>query len=168
MKFIKILLYSYECEESYNNLNYNIISNLIDFKNILLNKQYEKIIENGNKYISFIKNFTDNNYKSTCFKNNFKTITNHKSNIHHLSKLSDGRLISCDNNGLLNIYKKDSYELQLSININKVWLSSFTELKDGRIIIYSGDKTMKIIKLIEDNKYNIKETLIGLLLLLIK
>ena len=95
------------------------------------------------------------NYKSNSFKNNFKTLKNHINRINHLSKLNDGRLISCGDDGLLNIYKKDSYELQLSIKEHSDGIRIFTQLNDGRIITCSYDKTMKIIKLIGEDKYQI-------------
>ena len=59
MKFIKILLYTCQYEEKQNNLNYNIIQNLKNFEKIFkLNKIeiYEKVYDEGNKYISFIQN----------------------------------------------------------------------------------------------------------------
>ena len=71
--------------------------------------------------------------KSNSFKNNFKTLKIHTSYVYHLSKLNDGRLISCGADWLLNIYKKDSYELQLSIKEHLNWILSFTQLNDGRI-----------------------------------
>ena len=46
------------------------------------------------------------NIKSNSFKNNFKTLKNHTYIVYHLSKLNDGRLISCGGDCLLNIYKK--------------------------------------------------------------
>ena len=59
----------------------------------------------------------------------------------------------------MNIYKKDTYDLQLSIKEHSSWINSFTELHDRRIITCSGDKTMKIIKLIGEDKYQIEQTL---------
>ena len=61
----------------------------------------------------------------------------------------------------MNIYKKDSYELQLSIKEHSSGIYSFTELHDRRIITCSFDKTMKIIKLIGEDKYQIEQTLQG-------
>ena len=61
----------------------------------------------------------------------------------------------------MNIYKKDTYDLQLSIKEHSDWIYSFTELHDRRIITCSGDKTMKIIKLIGEDKYQIEQTLQG-------
>ena len=54
MKFIKILLYTYQYEVKQNNLNYNIIQNLKNFEKIFItNKKelYERLNKEGNKYI---------------------------------------------------------------------------------------------------------------------
>ena len=94
-------------------------------------------------------------------KKNFKTLKNHTGYINHLSKLNDGRLASCSDDCNLNIYKKESFELQISIKPHSDWIYSFTELSDGRIITCFADKTMKIIKLIDEDKYKIEQTLKG-------
>ena len=101
-----------------NNLNYNIIKNIKNFEEILvLNKIkiYENIFKEGKKYISFLQNISFNNNQNNLLNNNFKTLNNHTNSINHLSKLKDGRLISGSLDNILNIYKKDTYELQLSI-----------------------------------------------------
>ena len=90
-----------------------------------------------------------------------KTLKNHTSYVYHISKLSDGRIISCSNDNSINIYKKDSYELETSIKEHKGCVYSVSELKDGRIISCSADKTMKIIKLLDDGKYKIDQELLG-------
>ncbi len=94
-------------------------------------------------------------------KQNFKTLKNHIGYINHLSILNDGRLASCSDDCTLNIYKKESFELQLSIKPHSDWVYSFTQLNDGRIIACCADKTMKIIKLLEEDKYQIEESLLG-------
>ena len=107
MKFIKILLYSYEYEENQNNLNYNIIQNLKNFeKKFKSNKIeiYERVYNEGKKYISLIQNLQ--NKKTNSFTTNFKILKNHTSWICHIDKLNDGRLISCSYDKSLNIYKK--------------------------------------------------------------
>ena len=156
MKFIKIL-FSYQYKEQ-QNLNYNIIQNL---KNLKSNKIeiYEEAYKKGNKYISLLQNLQ--NIKSNSFNNNFKTLTNHTKFISHLHTLNDGRLISCSSDSTLNIYKNNSYDLQLSIKEHSNCIHSFTQINDGRIITCSADKTMKIIKLIGEDKYQIEQTLQG-------
>ena len=154
MKFIKIL-FSYQYKEQ-QNLNYNIIQNL---KNLKSNKIeiYEEAYKKGNKYISLLQNLQ--NIKSNSFKNNFKTLSYHTEYIFHIDKLNDGRLISCSNDSTLNIYKNNSYDLQLSIKEHSCCIHSFTQINDGRIITCSEDRTMKIIKLIGEDKYQIEQTL---------
>ena len=161
MKLINILIKSYDYEETQRNLNYNVILNLkkIDkkFKSNKI-KIYERISKDGNNYLNNLQNLK--NIAST-FQENFKTLKNHTSNVYYISKLNDGRLISSSSDNALNIYKKDCYDLQVSIKEHKGAVYSFTELKDGRIISCSDDKTMKIIKLLEDDKYQIDQTLEG-------
>ena len=94
--------------------------------------------------------------RTIYLKKNFKTLKNHTGYINHLSKLNDGRLASCSDDCNLNIYKKESFELQISIKPHSDWIYSFTELSDGRIITCFADKTMKKIKLNED-KYKMEQ-----------
>ncbi len=108
-----------------------------------------------------MKEIINFDYKSNFLKNNFKILKYHSKYITYLSALNDGRLASCSGDQKFNIYKKDSFELQLSFQINSSYINSFTQLNDGKIIICSGDKTMKIIELINNNKYKIKQILIG-------
>ena len=53
----------------------------------------------------------------------------------------------------MNIYKINTFDLQLSIKEHSSGIHSFTQINDGRIITCSDDCTMKVIKLIEENKY---------------
>ena len=123
-------------------------------------KEKINILENELKEIKNQNNYLlQQNINLNPFKNNFKTLSNHKDIIFHLDKLNDGRLISCSRDCILNIYKKNSYELQLSIKEHSIAIASFTELNNGKLITCSGDKTMKIIKLIGDNGYKIEQTL---------
>ena len=158
IKFSKILLYTYEYEEKNCNLNYNIVQNLKNFERIINFIQinlYEKVYNKGNDYILILQNIENIN----PFENNFKKIYNYRHYIYYLDKLNDGRLVCCTKE--LNIYKKDSYKLQLSIKEHSSYINSFTELYDGRIITCSKDKTMKLIKLINEDKYEIQQTLDG-------
>ena len=166
IKFMNILLNSYEYEENQHNLNYNIIQNLKNFLKSNKIKTYEKINDEGNKLIYFIQsllNINTNNctVKPNSLQKNFKIIRNHKNSVLYLSTLKDGRLASCSEDKTFNIYQKDSFNLQLSIKEHLEWISTFTQLNDERIITCSGDKTMKVIKLLGDNKYLINQTLTG-------
>ena len=160
MKFIKILLLSYNYEEKQKNLNFNVIQNLKNFEKIFKSNKidiYDKIYKESKKYISIFDKFK--NYQSNSFTNNFKTLQNHTSTICQLSKLRDGRLVSCSYDCSLNIYKSNTFELQLKIKEHSSSIYSFTQISDGRIITCSADNTMKIIKLLEENKYQIDQEL---------
>ena len=161
MKLINILIKSYDYEETQKNQNYNVILNMKKIDKIFKSnkiKMYEKIHKESINYLNDLQNLK--NIVST-FQENFKTLKNHTSSVYYISKLSDGRLISSSDDNLINIYKKDSYDLQVSIKEHEKAVYCFTELKDGRIISCSSDKTMKIIKLLEDNKYQVDQTLEG-------
>ena len=67
--------------------------------------------------------------------------------IDNLSTLKEGRLISSWNDYTLNIYNKDSFELQLTIKEHSNYLCFFTQLNNDKIISCSDDKIMNIIKL---------------------
>ena len=164
IKYFKILINTYKYEEIQNNLNYNVIENLKNFDKIFTKNKsniYEKIYKEGIKYISFLQNIYQNIGQTNLFKNNFKILNNHTSDIRHISKLKDGRLISCSSDNTLNIYKKDSFELQLSIKEHSSGITFFAQLNDDKIITCSYDSTMNIIKLINDDKYIVEQKLQG-------
>ena len=73
-----------------------------------------------------MQNIRKNIRQTNLLKNNFKIIKNHTNSICHLSKLKDGRLISCAGDYKLNIYKKDTFELQLTIKEHTNWIYFFT------------------------------------------
>ena len=178
MKFFKILAHTFKYEESQNNLNYNVIQNLKNFDEIFSKNKtqiYEKIYKEGMKYISFLQNIYQNIgagldilfevpsriNQINLLKNNFKTINNHSDWIIHLSQLKDGRLISSSIDYTLNIYKKDSFELQLSIKEHSEPVRYFTQLQNDKIITCSDDQTMNIIKLDNEDKYYLEQKLQG-------
>ena len=162
MNFIKILFFTYQYEENLHNLNYNVIQNLKNFEKTFKKNKielYEKVYDEGNKYISLLQNLE--NIKFNSFNNNFKILNNHSSYISYLSQLNDGRLISSSGDYTLNIYKINSFELQLSIKEHTNQLGPFIQLRNGKIISCSDDKTMKVINLIGKDKYKIEQTLEG-------
>ena len=161
MELINILINSFEYVESQKNLNYNVIQNLKNIDKVFKAnkiKIFEKLNKDGTNYLNILQDLKTIN---SSFQSNFKKLNNHTSYVYYISKLNDGRLISCSCDNLLNIYKKDTYELQVSVKEHEETIYCFTQLKDGRIITCSEDKTMKIIKLLEDNKYQIDQTLEG-------
>ena len=161
INFFKNLLYTYEYEENKKNLNFNIIKNLFEIKN-----QFKLIIENNDKIEQLQNNliFTIEN-SPFIFSNKIETckkiIQEHSGTIICLKILKDGRLASSSNDTNLNIYSKKNFELQCKINVHNGPIYFFTQLKNGRIITTSSDKTMKIINLIDNNKYKVEQTLEG-------
>ena len=116
IKFIKLLLSTYQYEQELNNLNFNIIHNIKNAEKIFKSNKieiFDRVYKEGNKYIFLIHNLQ--NIKPNSFKTNFKTLNYHTGDLSLVSKLNDGRLISCSFDNSLNIYKNESYELQLSI-----------------------------------------------------
>ena len=103
----------------------------------------EKIFKEGKKFISFLQNIRQTIGQTNLFKNNIKILNNHTSWISHLSQLRDGRLISSSYDCTLNIYKKDTFELQLSIKEHSNSLEFFTQISNDKIITCSYDKTIK-------------------------
>ncbi len=84
---------NYECENGYKG-NILLKDYINEYNKFSISKEkylYEESKE-GNKYISFLQNLQ--NIYSNSMNNNFKTLTNHKNQINHLSTLTDGRLIS--------------------------------------------------------------------------
>ena len=162
IKFIKLLLSAYHYENQLYNLNYYVIQNITNIEKLFKTNKIniiDKIYKEGNKYIQLLKVLQ--NIKSNSFNNNFKNLNYHTKSINHIHQLNDGRLISCSSDSSLNIYNNNSYELQLSIKEHSDCIRSFTQLNDERIITCSSDKTMKIIKLIGEDKYQIEQTLQG-------
>ena len=107
---------------------------------------YEKIFKEGKKYISFLQNTRQRPDQTNLLKNNFKTHKNHTNWISHLSQLKDGRLISSSHDYTLNIYKKDTFELQLSIKEHSNWIRCCRQLHNEKLMTCSDDQTINIIK----------------------
>ena len=161
IKFIKTLLYTYQYEEKQKNLNYYVLENLKNFNKLLAINQNDflnEVYKEGNNYISLLNKKLNLDKQINQFSNNFQTLKYHTRRINYLGILKDGRLVSYSNDKTINIYKKNTFEIQLSIkedSNNIVW---FTQLKDERLITCSPEN-IKIIKLLEDNKYQIDQIL---------
>jgi len=158
IQLLKILSCSRKFEESQKNLNYNIFQNLENFRKDLKSKNsefFEKIFEQGNKFISLF------NHKIQVLNSkDFKILEYHSDAVIFLLQLKDGRLASSSTDYCLNIYKLNSYELQLSIK-DESRCRSFIQINDGRIIACYDDGTIKVIKLINENKYQIDQNIKG-------
>ena len=79
----------------------------------------------------------------------------HRRLVTSIQMLKDGRLPSSGLDRILNIYKKGSFKIEIQINIQS-GIHSFSQLFDGRIVICT-DSTMNIIKLLDNNKYEIED-----------
>ena len=118
-------------------------------------------MKENNKLTEYIDDNNSNNQIKTHFLNNITTLSYHSKSIGYLDKLKDGRLVSCSNDSKINVYKKYSFELELSIIEHSSPVGYFTQLNDNRIISCSYDRTMRVIKLIENNKYKIEQIIYG-------
>ena len=106
-----------------------------------------------NKYIK------DNNNDYKYYLECIKIIDCKNQNIRNLLKLKDGRLLSTFGDGTINIYNKDSYEVELSIKLHSDIILKCIQLSDGKIATCSKDQTIKIIELLNDKEYKISHTL---------
>ena len=79
----------------------------------------------------------------------------HKKLITSIQLLKDGRIASSGLDGILNIYKKGTFKIEIQITVQS-GIHSFSQLFDGRIVICT-DSTMNIIKLLDNNKYEIED-----------
>lgn len=162
LNLYKLLISTFQFEESQKNLNYNVFQNLKNFDEIFgLNKSSvcEKIFKEGKRYLSYLEKSHEDIGQTNLCQNNFKTLSNHSHWVCFLSKLQDGRLASSSNDCSINIYKKDSFELQLSIKEHSGPVRYFIQLQNGNLVTCSADKTMNIIKLLDENKYKVEQKL---------
>ncbi len=161
-KFYNYLLSTYNYEENQNNLNYYFIENLKNFQDLLRINPINSLDPLNNQF-----NECNTIFQNICNINLNKNIKNNyiildmTPNPYYINLLKDGRLICAIEGGSLKIYKKNTYELQLTIKEHNKSIYFFNQLHDDRIITCASDNTMKIIKLLEDNKYNVDDTLIG-------
>ena len=157
IKFYKILVTNYLYSKKENVHNYYFIKNLKQI-NQLNSHNIKDLFNHFNDCNKIFKNLEQLNLNFQ--KDYLKPLNYHSNWITHLDKLNDGRLISSSSDHSLKIYKKESYEIEISILEHSKSILFFTQLNDGRIITCSSDRTLKIIKLIEENKYKIEQILI--------
>ena len=164
LKYFKFLYSSYEYECNQRNLNYYIIKNLKEIKGFESSKKifYEELNKHCNNFILSLQKLQDTNkdYTINNFSDNFLTLSE-KNFIGNLDVLKDGRLVSFSMENTFKIYKKDSFEVQLSITLHTGNILYIAQLNNGKIITCSEDKTMKVIKLIDEDKYQIEQILEG-------
>lgn len=89
----------------------------------------------------------------------YKELTYHTDGLAHILVLKDGRLSSssCDNS--LIIYNKINFKPDLIIREHYDYINYHIQLKNENIVTCSWDCTLKIIKLISNNKYEIVQIL---------
>ena len=156
INYLKKLYITYEYEKKQKNLNYYVIDNLINLEELSKLSRIQKIYDETNKYITQIKNFIE--YPLNNLVNCVTNIKTHKKSISFLNILQDGRLISSSYDNILNIYNKNTFEVELSINeySNKIYY--ITQLKNGEIVSCYEDGTIQLIKLLDKNHYQITNT----------
>ena len=161
-KFYNYLLSTYNYEENQNNLNYYFIENIKHFQELLRINPIDSFDPLNNKF-----NKCNTIFQNICninLNNNIKNdyiILDMTPNPYYINLLKDGRLICALEGGSLKIYKKNTFEVQLTILEHKKSIYFFNQLHDNRIITCGADNIMKIIKLLEDNKYNVDDILTG-------
>ena len=90
---------------------------------------------------------------------NFKTIKKHTEYINYMRILPDGRLSSCSNDGIINIYNKENYKLEHNMNVGDNVLY-FNTNSNGNIIACCEDGSLNIYELNND-KYDLINQLIS-------
>jgi len=140
--FINNLLYTYEYEQKDNNLNYYVINNLkVLTTNIKFNINFDSLFNKSDQLINSLKNL----FRINKLQNNIKELKNHTSNVNNIIILKDGRLSSCGSDGLINIYNKQDYNVDLQIKDNcRIYYHK--QLSNNNIISCCSDKTIKIYK----------------------
>ena len=126
--FISQLLNTYEFEEKYNNLNYNVIQNLKDCKINYSEKieKFQSIYLKGKKFLSLLEN------KENCIKKDMSLlkcsniIKSHSGLIYQISLLKDGKLASCSFDGYLILDNVNSFQIKLKMSLHKYKIFSFT------------------------------------------
>jgi WD40 repeat protein len=138
-----------------NNYYFSFYSKSVELSNkflLDLNEERKKFFE---KNINFIKNFKEIKKRVNV------TIIEPKNKIyiHNLILLNDNkRICVCLDNGALEIYDKETFERIIFIDEHKLGVTHINQLKDGRLVTSSCDKTLKVIEL-ENNLYKVNQTL---------
>ena len=131
------------------NGNKNIENNNNDKKENKKTKNDEKQIE-----LNYNEIFKDFNIINLTPK--YK-LSNHGENpIYTILQLQDGRLASGGNDGVINIYNKETFKPELTINEHSNSVYHIIQLKNGNLISCSnGEKTMNVYQLLENNNYKL-------------
>ena len=140
--FINNLLYTYEYEQKYHNLNYYVINNLKSFTtNIKFNINFDSLFNKSYQLINSLNNL----FNINKLQNKITELKNHKSDVNNIIILKERRLSSYGYDGLINIYNKQNYNIDLQIKDN-CCIFYHKELSNNNIISCCGDNTLKIYK----------------------
>ena len=183
--FLNNLLKTYIYKQKQSQLNYKFIKNLknsYQFTNISKPKikNEKNLITKANILITYLNsnfllkptNFFNINNQNIINKNkkilqnliNITTISIKTKQINNLLLLKSGRFVSCHYNQFINVYNKNTYEIEIEIKDNneRKEVNYIYQLKDDeeKILSASYDKTIKIIKIF-NNDYEIEKILYG-------
>ena len=128
------------------------ISRLTGTKNIDRNNNEEQNENNNNNDYNQI--FKDFNIVNLTPK--YKLADHGNNAIYTILQLQDGRLASGGNDGVINIYNKETFKPEFTIfeNSNSVW--DLIQLKNGNLVSCShNDKKMNLYQLLENSKYKL-------------
>ena len=89
----------------------------------------------------------------------FKQLDYHFEGLSHILILKDGRLSSSAADNTLIIYNKETFKPDLIFSEHTDYVNYHIQLKNENIVTCSWDETLKIIKLLPDNKYQVIQTL---------
>ena len=145
LQFSHSLLMSY----SYNNLNYNLISNIQNFCTYNISSFSSHIHENKfHQLIAFMKTYDILQHKiSLDSLNVIDCITSHKDYVRNLLLLRDGRFASCSDDNTVRIFNSSSFQCELTItNIGAI--SSLIQLPNNALV-FPDDYSIKFINLSE-------------------
>ena len=163
--FLNTILYQQQQNSNLINNNNNIQKihrkNIHNIHNLNNNNLNNNNLNNNNLNNNLNNNYNNNNNNKKSLNlseiTEIKKITEHSNYITALTILSDGRLVSGSFDKSINIYNKDTFNLDIKIkNAHEFEISSFEILPENILISASYDVHIKLWK-IEQNSYkNIK------------
>lgn len=89
----------------------------------------------------------------------YKELSYHTKGLSHILILKDGRLSSSSADNTLIIYNKESFQPDLIFREHTNYVNYHIQLRNENIVTCSWDNTLKIIKLLPKNKYEVIQTL---------
>jgi len=169
---------------THQNMDYSLFQKIIKQKDDII-KEKDEIIKEKNSIISDLKerisrltgtkkidgdtneeqneNNKDNDYNQIFKDFNIVNLTpKHKlsdhgnKEIYTILQLQDGRLASGGNDGVINIYNKETFKPEFTIFEHSNSIYDLIQLKNGNLVSCShNDKKMNLYQLLENNKYKL-------------